>query len=240
MVNGITTAGLGKPEYRMAIVQHEEYIEALRVCGLEVTVLPPDETYPDSTFVEDTALLLPECAIITNPGAPSRRGEIMSIEKVLSEFFQNIEHVCAPGTVDGGDILVVDDHYYIGLSERTNIEGARQINRMLNKYGKTASTIQVGDVLHLKSAAAYLGNRHMVMTSTFEHNPLFKDFLQIPICKEESYAANCIRINDRVIIPKGFTKSKFLIENSGFSVFEVDVSEFRKLDGGVSCLSLRI
>lgn len=239
MVNGITMAGLGKPDYKVALVQHEQYIEALRMSGLKVTVLPSDEAYPDSTFVEDTALLIPECAIVTNPGAPSRKGEVAGIKNVLSEFYNHIEEVRPPGTADGGDILTVGDHYYIGLSERTNIGGAKQITEILKKYGKTASTIMVKNLLHLKSGIAYLGDRHIIMASEFDPGLIFKDFITLRVRKEESYAANCVRIKNNVIFPKGYTNAKSMAENSGFSIVEIDVSEFRKLDGGVSCLSLR-
>jgi dimethylargininase len=239
LVNGITTANLGKPDYANAVAQHEQYVEALNVYGLDVTILPPDEEYPDSTFVEDTAILASECAIITNPGASSRRGEVISIKKVLSEFYNNIEHVHPPGTVDGGDILAVDDHYYIGLSDRTNLDGAKQVIEILKKYGKTTSTIKVKNLLHLKSGIAYLGNRYLVMSSVFQSDSIFKEFTIIQVDEKESYAANCVRINNSIILPKGFAKARAMIENAGFSTLEVDVSEFQKLDGGVSCLSLR-
>jgi dimethylargininase len=239
MVHGITTADLGQPDYKLALIQHEQYIEALKDCGLEVVALPPDETYPDSTFVEDTALLIPECAIITNPGAVSRKGEVVSIENALGEFYNKIEHVRPPGTVDGGDILMVRYHYYIGLSDRTNVDGAKQIIGILKKYGKKASMIQVKKILHLKSAIAYLGEGHLMMSRSFQHGMIFKEFIAICVNEEESYAANCVRINGKVIFPEGFPKAKALVENYGFSTVCVDVSEFRKLDGGVSCLSLR-
>jgi dimethylargininase len=239
MVNGITTAGLGKPDHKMALSQHQQYVDALKECGLEVTVLPPDEAYPDSTFVEDTALLIPECAIVTNPGAPSRKGEVLAVKKVLRDFYEEIEEVHPPGTVDGGDILAIGNHYYIGISGRTNFDGAEQIIEILKGYGKTASTIEVANLLHLKSGIAYLGKRHIVMNSIFRQDSILKDFFSILIDEVEGYAANCVRINNYVIFPKGFGKAKAKVENSGFSVIEVDVSEFRKLDGGVSCLSLR-
>ena len=123
-INGLTTANLGLPDYDLALIQHQEYVEALRKCGLEVIVLDADEDYPDSTFVEDTALLTPPCAIITNPGASSRKGETADIKNVLTEYYSKIENINDPGTVEAGDIMMVGDHFYIGLSRRTNTNGA--------------------------------------------------------------------------------------------------------------------
>ena len=151
--NSIT---LGLPNYEQAIIQHQSYIDALTKCGLDVHVLEPCEEYPDSTFVEDVALITPNCAIITRPGAPSRRGEVHEIEFVLKQRFNNIEAIEAPGTIDGGDIMMVGDHYYIGLSERTNLEGAKQIIKILKKYDMSGSTIYLKKVLHLKTSLSYL------------------------------------------------------------------------------------
>lgn len=131
IINGLSTTNLGLPNYQKALEQHSEYIKALEVCGLEVLILPADERFPDSTFVEDIALLTPECAIITNPGASSRKGEIAEIKGVLNIFYSKIEQVKDPGTVEAGDIMMVGTHFYIGLSERTNLDGAQQIIKFL-------------------------------------------------------------------------------------------------------------
>ena len=143
MLKGLTTAELGLPDYENALVQHAEYIKVLKECGLEVMVLEEDEKHPDSTFVEDTALLTRECAIITNPGALSRRGEIIEIKNVLKEYYSNIEEVQEPGTADAGDIIMVGSHFYIGLSERTNEKGAEQVVDYLEKYGMRGSTVNL-------------------------------------------------------------------------------------------------
>ena len=238
-VNGLTTSKLGKPNYKLALKQHEDYINALILCGLKVIVLTPDEDYPDSTFVEDTALLTPKCAIITRPGAPSRRGESREIKKVLRNFYSTIETIKSPGTIEAGDIMNVDDHYYIGLSERTDEDGAAQIITILNKYGYTGSAIFLQDVLHLKTGVAYLENNNLVACGEFLMEEEFQDFSIIKIDEDESYSANCIWVNNYVLIPNGFPKSKKKIINAGYKILEVDVSEFRKLDGGLSCLSLR-
>jgi len=239
MINGLTNANLGVPDYYKALAQHESYFGALKDCGLKVEELEADENFPDSTFVEDAALLTPLCAIITNPGAPSRRGEIIEIKKVVQEYYSDIEEIGSPGTVEAGDIMMVGSHFYIGLSERTNLNGANQVIRILNKYGMTGSIIELKKVLHLKTGLAYLENNNLVVCGEFLSNPEFKKFNIIEIPEEESYAANCIWINDRVLIPKGYPTTRQKIRDAGYSIVEVDVSEFRKLEGGLSCLSLR-
>jgi dimethylargininase len=239
LVNGITTANLGKPDYDLAIIQHQEYIQALKDCGLEVITLEADETYPDSTFVEDTALLTPHCAIITNPGAPPRKGEIIEIKKVLVGLYRKVEEIKDPGTLEAGDIMMVGNHYYIGLSERTNPLGANQLIAILNRYGITGTTVSLEQGLHLKSGVSYLENNNLLVTTAFKNKPEFHKFNQIIVDEDESYAANSLWINENVLLPKGFLKIKQKIKDSGYKTIEVDVSEFRKLDGGLSCLSLR-
>ena len=162
MVNGLSSAHLGKPVYQKALDQHTKYIEALEKCGVEVTVLEADENYPDSTFVEDIALLTPKCAIITNPGAPSRKGETKGMDKVLSQFYTNVEEIKDPGTVEAGDIMMVGEHFYIGISERTNESGARDVITILEKYGMSGSMVPLETVLHLKTGLAYLENNNLV------------------------------------------------------------------------------
>lgn len=140
MIDGITTADLGKPDYELALRQHDAYIEAMRACGAEVTVLPAMEEYPDSCFVEDVAVVTPECAIITNPGAPSRNGEKAYIVEALSKFYpkDRIEYI-TEGTIEGGDVMMVGKHFYVGLSKRTNEAGIANFGRILAKYGMTCS-----------------------------------------------------------------------------------------------------
>ena len=239
MVNGLTTANLGTPDYGLALKQHDEYILALESCSLDVTVLPPDNNYPDSTFVEDTALLTPKCAIITMPGDPSRRGETDSIKDALNRFYTTIELVHLPGTVDAGDIMMVGDHFYIGQSERTNLDGANQIIKILNKHGMTGNNIDVGDMLHLKSGVNYLENNTLVATEELWDNPEFDNFEIIRVSNDEAYAANCLWVNGKVIVADGFPKIQNSLKKAGLEIKTLNVSEFQKLDGGLSCLSLR-
>ena len=230
---------LGLPNYEQAIIQHQSYIDVLTKCGLDVLVLEPCEEYPDSTFVEDVALITPNCVIITRPGAPSRKGEVHEIEFVLKQKFNNIEAIEAPGTIEGGDIMMVGDHYYIGLSERTNIEGAKQSIQILTKYGMSGSTISLKKVLHLKTGLSYLEENNLVVCGEFIKDSSLEGYNRIEIPEKESYAANCIWVNESVIIPLGYPTTKQRIKNAGYPVIETDVTEFQKLDGGLSCLSLR-
>ena len=239
LTNGLTSANLGQPNYEQALIQHGHYIAALQECGLTVHRLEADENFPDSTFIEDVALLTPHCAIITNPGAPSRRGETQGMERVLGKYFTEIEQVHSPGMVEAGDIMMVGAHFYIGLSERTNQAGAEQTIAILQKHGMTGSVIELEKVLHLKTGVAYLENNHLVACGEFLTHPDFKKFNIIEIDPAESYAANCIWVNDTVLVPAGFPQARDAIARTGYEVLELDVSEFQKLDGGLSCLSLR-
>lgn len=240
LIHGLTSANLGKPDYQKALDQHNNYIRALQQCDVDITLLPADERFPDSVFVEDVALCTPHCAIITRPGAESRRNETEIIIDTIERFYPNkVEKITAPGTVEAGDIMMVEDHYYIGLSARTNQEGANQMIAILQKYGLTGSVVTLEKVLHLKTGLAYLENNNLLAAGEFITKPEFQHLNIIEIPEQESYAANCIWVNDRVIMPAGYQITKAKIEALGYQVIEVDTSEYRKVDGGVSCMSLR-
>jgi len=242
MIDGITSAPeLGKPDYEKALRQHDDYISALSRCGVDITILPPDERYPDSCFVEDPALVTRECAIITNPGAASRNGEKYEIIDAIRKFFpeDRIEHITDPGTLEGGDVMMVGDHFYVGRSARTNAEGIRQLTEILAKYGMTCSEVPLEKVLHLKTGVNYLENNKMLVAGEFVTKPDFEKYEKFEIPESEAYAANCIWVNDTVIVPEGYPHVLEAVKSMGYTVLTVDTSEYRKLDGGLSCLSLR-
>lgn len=240
LVNGITSAPeLGKPDYELAIKQHDAYIEVLKSCGVEVTVLEADERFPDSCFVEDVAVCTKKFTMIAKPGASSRRGEEKEIIEVIKKFYNDIEYIKEPGTLEGGDVMMVKDHFYVGLSKRTNREGAKQLIKALKKYGMSASIVEMSEMLHLKSGLAYLEDNVLLITGEFINNLEFKKFNKIIIDEEEAYSANCIRVNDYLLVPAGYPKTKEKIKNAGFKIIVVDTSEYRKVNGGLSCLSLR-
>lgn len=236
---GITGANLGTPDMDIVLNQHHEYIRILENCGLELFILDPDPDHPDSTFVEDTAVLTKYFAVITNPGALSRRSEVHNIEAEINKHYKDVEHISPPGTLDGGDVLMVRTHFIIGISERTNIHGADQLIRILNKYGLTGEHITISNLLHLKSGVNYLENNTLLMSDIFKEHSAFKDYQKIIVPASESYAANSLWVNGKVIVPKGFHKTKKSIKEHGYETLETGMSEFRKLDGGLSCLSLR-
>lgn len=242
MIQGITS-GLypGCPDYELALVQHDNYIAALEKCSVQVTVLPADEDFPDSCFVEDPAVLTERCAIITNPGALTRNGEIVSIEKAVSEFYlpDRIGHITAPGTLEGGDVMMCGDHFFVGRSGRTNEEGIRQFAAILAKYGYSCSEVKLEKVLHLKTGVNYLENNNLLVSGEFTDKPEFASYHKYVIPEEEAYAANCIWINDTVIVPEGYPAVLEAVKSMGYRILTVDTSEYRKLDGGLSCLSLR-
>ena len=242
LVEGITSnPQLGKPDYALALQQHDDYIAALRQCGVEVTILPADERYPDSCFVEDPAIITSRCAIITNPGAPSRNGEKDEIIDAVRKFFpeDKIEYIQSPGTLEGGDVMMVGNHFYVGRSARTNEEGIRQFIAILEKYGLSGSEVTLEEVLHLKTGVNYLENGNMLVAGEFVKKPEFAQYNRVEIPQEEAYAANCIWVNGTVIVPKGYPAVEAAVRALGYPVLLVDTSEYRKIDGGLSCLSLR-
>ena len=239
MIHGITSATLEKPDYAKALDQHNEYIEALRSIGLEVAVLEPDSRFPDSTFIEDVALCTAGMAFITNPGAASRNGEQQAMERVLGPFSDSLEQIKAPGTLEAGDVMMCDRHFYIGLSSRTNQQGADQLIHILEKHRMTGEKIELKRGLHLKSGISYLEENTLLMGKELFNHPAFKGFLKISVGKDEDYAANSLWVNGSVLVPSGFPKTRSNIEEAGYPTISLDVSEFEKLDGGLSCLSLR-
>ncbi len=240
--DGLTTVNLGVPAFDRVLAQHSAYCAALKECGLDITTLPADLRYPDSTFVEDTAVLTERGAILTRPGAASREGEVEAIRPALLSFFPSLLTIEAPGTLDGGDICEAGNHFFLGLSHRTNEEGARQLATHLASLGYTSSTVDVRGmttILHLKSGISCIGDNTLVMMEEIAGNEQFRGFQRIAVKPEESYAANCVRVNNRVLVAGGYPRLTADLTARGFDPLVLDMSEFQKMDGGLSCLSLR-
>lgn len=240
--SGETTVDLGKPDFNRALRQHEAYCEALESCGLELIRLPPDDKYPDSTFVEDTAVLTPPAAVLTRPGATSRLGEVESIAPVLGQYFGTICSIEEPGSVDAGDVCEAGDHFFIGISRRTNEHGAKQLAHILGSLDYTTSLIDirgVSNILHLKSGLAYLSGKRLVVIEALRNRQEFSGYDLICVNSTEEYAANCLSVNGRILIASGFPTLKRELERLDHPIICLDMSEFRKMDGGLSCLSLR-
>lgn len=243
--DGETNSAPGKPDYELALSQHEKYCETLESCGLKVIRLAPDERHPDSTFVEDTAVLTAHGAVITRPGVASRLGEIENIEPVLREHYEEVHSIQAPGTLDGGDVCQAGEHFFIGISERTNEDGARQLAALLESFGYSSSLIDIhspsnmSNVLHLKSGLAYLRDKHVLVIDALRGHTAFSGYELICLNADETYAANCLSLNGRVVIAAGFPAIKKDLEQRGYKTIALEMSEFKKMDGGLSCLSLR-
>ena len=240
--DGLTASGLGAPSFSLALRQHRRYCEVLASCGVEVTSLEPDPRHPDATFVADTALITAHGAILTRPGAPSRAGEVEAIRGDLARFFSPLASISAPGTLDGGDVCEAGGHAFIGISGRTNEEGARQLARWLAEGGIGASLVDIRrfpKLLHLKAGIAWLGARRLAVAASLLADAAFGDYESIPVPQGEDYAANCVFVNGRVLIAAGFPLFEETLREAGFEVIVVEMSEFEKMDGGLSCLSLR-
>lgn len=240
--SGLTTAKLGLPDYSLTLVQFDRYCAALSGCGLAVLTLLADENYPDSTFVEDTAVFTERCVILTRPGAEVRRGEVKLIKPTVSRFRSELRVIEAPGTVDGGDVCQAGTHFFIGLSQRTNPDGARQLSNYLAEFDYTSSVVDIrgdNELLHLKSGLAYLTNRNLVISESLCEKEAFRSFELIQVSNSESYACNCVAVNDYVLVASGFPDLQETLDHLGYKTIALEVSEFRKMDGGLSCLSLR-
>lgn len=236
--DGLTTSHLGRPELPLLLAQHSAYIDTLRTLGLEVMVLPPLPGFPDAYFVEDAAVVTPTIAVITRPGAPSRRGEVASIESALARLLP-IARIEPPGTIEGGDVLRVGNRFFIGLSDRTHEDGARQLVRILDKHGFEGLLVPVGAGLHLKSSINSLGGDHLVVAAGFVPGSAFAEYDLLVLDPGDDYAANTLCVNGTLLVPAGFPRARRRLERRGLPIREVATSEMRKMDGGLTCLSLR-
>jgi len=242
MTLGITTRDVGPPDVERALAQHARYCKALERCALQVTSLPPDPSFPDSTFVEDTAVLAERCAVVTHPGAESRRGEIAAIRDGLRRFFPALEAISAPGTLDGGDVCRVGDRFIIGISARTNEEGARQLGGFLERAGYSWTPVDIRGIeglLHLKSGMAALDDDRLLLIDGLAERSELAAHRVVGVEPREWRAANCVRVNQHLLLPRGYPATERALRRMGFSLVVLDVSEFEKMDGGLSCLSLR-
>lgn len=238
---GLTTADLGKPDLALALQQHRAYCAALEKCGLTITILEAEQGYPDSTFVEDTAVLTREIAILTHPGAPSRQGEVSSVGECLGQYYSAVKTILSPGMLDGGDVCQAGDHFFVGISHRTNEAGAQQLADILEGDGYTTSLVDIRELemIHLKSGIAYLGKSRLALVRGMDKLDAFANYEIIPVDVGEQYAANCVRVNDYVLLAAGFPQIAEQLSASGYQTIILEMSEFQKMDGGLSCLSLR-
>jgi dimethylargininase len=224
-------------ELQRAREQHQQYENALKSIGCEVISLPEMPDLPDSVFVEDAAVVLDELAIITNPGAVSRRPEIDSIAEILQKYRQLI-HIKSPATVDGGDVLVVGKKIFVGLSSRSNLEAVKQMKKALKDFGYQVVGVEVTGCLHLKTAVTVVAENTLLINPNWLDKNLFSGFKFIEIDESEPFAANCLLIGEKVIYAKDFPKTQRKLEKSGIDLVLVEADELAKAEGAITCCSL--
>lgn len=243
--SGSITAGLravdtGTPDLALMQAHHADYVAALRSTGAKVIELDAMEPYPDSVFVEDTALCLPEGAVVMRPGAPSRLGEAAEMAPHLTALYGQVLRIDGPGFIEGGDILVTGTEILVGRSARTDAAGVAELTRLVTPWGhRVREVFTPAGVLHFKTDCSLLDGETILATSRLAASGCFADYRVIHTAEGEEACANAIRFNDLVIMPAGFPRTRDKLLAAGYALREVGNSECAKLDGGMSCLSLR-
>ena len=217
--------------------QHVAYVDALESLGVAVTVLPAEREFPDCCFVEDCAVYAEGVALITRPGAPSRRGEVESVAEALRSHAR-LEFMTAPATLDGGDCLRIGKTWYVGLSARSNGAGIRRLHEVFGPSGFDLVEVPLGGLLHLKCVCSYLGGGRLLLAERSIPPEVFRDVRVILIPAEEAYAANCVCVNGTAMISAGFPATRRAIATAAFRILELETSEIRKADGSLTCMSV--
>lgn len=239
-VHGLRARDVGAPDFATFVNQHDRYKAALRDQGLEIAELQALEAFPDSVFVEDVALCLPQGAVLLRPGTPSRAGEVKASRDDLARIYADRLHSLQEGHIDGGDIMLTDRELIIGLSSRTNRLGAGALEQIISPWGyRICCAPTPKGVLHFKSDSSYLGDNAVLCTPRLAATGVFDGYDVIETPSGEVGAANALRINDVVFIPSGYPETQRVLSNRGYAVETIDISEAAKLDGGLSCMSLR-
>lgn len=239
-VEGIRDIDRGPPSIGALRREHDAYVAALRASGVTVEVLPALEAYPDSLFVEDTALVFPEGAIVLRPGAPSRFGEAEAIAPVLRRHFAECIGMPGPGFADGGDVLVTPETVYIGLSKRTDEVGAAALVECLAHFGRRGRVVTPpAGLLHLKTGCGLLDDETVLATGALAASGLLAGLRCIEVAEGEDEAANALRVNDFVLIDDRCRRTIDRLDRAGYRAVPVAVREAGKLDAGLSCMSLR-
>lgn len=239
VVNGISSSS-SPPAYDGVVAEHRAYVAALRSAGLAVDVLPPLETFPDSVFVEDPALVFPEGAILLRPGVASRLGEAEHMRAPLKKHFDRVLELEGEQYADGGDVLVSQDEVFIGLSKRTNRAGAERLVTLLAQFGRKAHVAETpADILHFKSASSLLGEDTVMATKRLADSGIFAHLKVLVVPESEEGAANFLRINDTVFVGDRYPRTIEMLRREGFAAQGLRIDEIRKLDAGLSCMSLR-
>ncbi|MDA5093707.1 arginine deiminase family protein [Aliiroseovarius sp. KMU-50] len=240
IVDGLRAEHIGTPDLAQMLADHAHYVATLKRTGAEVIELPPLDDYPDGVFVEDTALCLPQGAILMRPGAPSRMGEVDEMETALRQVYGDVRRIEGPGHIEGGDILVTDREILVGRSARTDAAGVAELLSIISDWGHSLREVFTPPgVLHFKTDCSLLDGETILSTKRLEASGCFEGYRVINTAEGEEAAANTIRFNELVLMPAGFPRTAETLDKAGFEVVEINNSECAKLDGGMSCLSLR-
>ncbi len=240
LIDGLRAVDFGRPDYEMFMSDHENYVAALRSTGANVTVLDALEEFPDSVFVENAALCLPKGAVIMKPGAPSRLGEAEAIKPVISAVYSEVAQISGAGFVEGGDILTTESEILVGCSARTDRAGVEELSSIVSNWGYTVREVNTPEgILHFKTDCSLLDENTILTTKRLLMSGCFDGYNTIQVADGEEACANSIRFNQYVIMPSGFPKTKQILSDSGYNIKTIGNCEAAKLDGGMSCLSLR-
>ena len=240
IVDGLRAVDTGAPNLSLFREHHGDYVEALRSTGAVVEVLPPLEEFPDSVFVEDAALCLPEGAVLMRPGARSRLGEARAVAPHLAMHYQEIHPIEEPGFIEGGDILTTEKEILVGQSARTNRDGIEALRKIVARWGYAVREVSTpDDVLHFKTDCSILDEETILATPRLSASGCFDGYRVIHTAEGEDASANSVRFNDLVLVPAGLPKTAERLASRGYNVRPVENTEAAKLDGGMSCLSLR-
>ncbi len=241
ITHGLRAVDTGTPDLALMETHHRAYVSVLRATGAQVTVLDALEAFPDSVFVEDTALCLPEGAVVMRPGAPSRLGEAAEMAPHLAALYSQVRRIeGADSFIEGGDILVTETEILVGRSARTNAAGIAELARLVADWGHQVREVHTPPgVLHFKTDCSLMDAETILSTDRLAASGCFAGYRVIPVAAGEEAAANAIRFNDIVLFPAGFPRTRDRLAEAGYAVTEIGNSECAKLDGGMSCLSLR-
>lgn len=240
IIDGLRAVDTGQPDFELFLQHHRNYIAALDSTGATVIELQPLEDLPDSVFVEDAALCLPKGAIVMRPGAPSRLAEAAAITPSLSALYSDVKTISGPGFIEGGDILTTEQEILVGRSARTDEAGIKELRQHVSDWGYTVrEVITPKGVLHFKTDCSLLDEETILSTKRLAASGCFSDYRVLHTAEGEEACANAIRFNELVIMPEGFPKTQEMLIKAGYQVTTIGNTEAAKLDGGMSCLSLR-
>lgn len=241
IINGLRAEDIGVPDLDQMLADHAHYVATLKRTGAKVIELPPLDAFPDAVFVEDTALCLPQGAILMRPGAPSRMGEVAEMEPALRAVYDDVREITGPGHIEGGDILVTGREVLVGRSDRTDAAGVAELAEIVAEWGHALREVFTPPgVLHFKTDCSLLNEETILSTKRLDASGCFEGYRVLHVAEGEEAAANSIRFNQYVLCPAGFPRTAEMLDTAGFDVVTINNSECAKLDGGMSCLSLRL